>query len=61
MFGIIFTFINAVNLYMEENERAETETQADAIIEDQIEMELTNPCGGKKPLLEFPDDRNVLA
>lgn len=45
---------------MEENERAETETQADAIIEDQIEMELTNSFGGKKPLLEFPEDRNVL-
>lgn len=45
---------------MEENERAETEVQADAIIEDQIEMELTRaPCQGGQPLLQFPDDRNV--
>jgi hypothetical protein len=45
---------------MEENERAETEVQADAIIEDQIEMELTRaPYQGVQPLLGLHDERNV--
>ena len=52
VFGIIFTLINAVNLYMEENERAETDAQADAIIEDQIEMGL-----GHYPL-NYPMNEN---